>query len=167
MSDMRHEISNHEVEIRILEEKFNNQQIAIESLRQRLIEAGLDQKDLLKGNSAKDNIRISNLESSVKSAVSDLHKLQTHANDTTKTLSQYKKKMQELNQNITALQSAIRSLMDALQISYQQKIQIYKVENGDTLEKIARKHKTTIKALKELNNLKSDRIYIGQNLKLL
>lgn len=96
MSDMRHEISNHEVEIRILEEKFNNQQIAIESLRQRLIEAGLDQKDLLKGNSAKDNIRISNLESSVKSAVSDLHKLQIHANDTTKTLSQYKKKMQEL-----------------------------------------------------------------------
>jgi len=42
---------------------------------------------------------------------------------------------------------------------------VYKVKAGDTLSAIARKHKTTVKKLKELNHLKSDVIRIGQTIK--
>jgi LysM repeat protein len=42
----------------------------------------------------------------------------------------------------------------------------YKVKKGDTLYSIAKKHKTTVKTLKKLNNLKSDMIYAGQTLKV-
>ncbi len=45
-------------------------------------------------------------------------------------------------------------------------IQIYTVVPGDTLSRIARKHKTTVAALKKNNNLKSDILRIGQKLKL-
>lgn len=41
----------------------------------------------------------------------------------------------------------------------------YKVKSGDTLSEIAKNHKTTVQKLKQLNNLKSDRLSINQTLK--
>lgn len=43
---------------------------------------------------------------------------------------------------------------------------IYKVQNGDTLYKIALKYKTTVKEIKDLNVLKTDVILVGQSLKV-
>jgi membrane-bound lytic murein transglycosylase D len=40
----------------------------------------------------------------------------------------------------------------------------YKVKKGDTLSRIARKHHVTVNNLKKWNNLKSDKIQIGQTL---
>lgn len=42
----------------------------------------------------------------------------------------------------------------------------YVVKSGDSLSVIAHRHGTTVKALKETNNLKSDTIYVGQKLTL-
>jgi LysM repeat protein len=42
----------------------------------------------------------------------------------------------------------------------------YVVKSGDTLTRIARAHGTTIKALKTANHLTSDRIVVGQKLRL-
>ncbi len=42
----------------------------------------------------------------------------------------------------------------------------YKVKSGDSLGKIARKYHCTVKQLKNWNNLRSDRINIGQRLKV-
>lgn len=42
----------------------------------------------------------------------------------------------------------------------------YKVKSGDTLSHIAKKYHCTVKQLKSWNNLKSDRISIGQRLKV-
>ncbi|OIU69751.1 muramidase family protein [Rossellomorea aquimaris] len=46
------------------------------------------------------------------------------------------------------------------------KTSTYKVKSGDTLSAIAKKYGTTVSSLKKLNNLKSDRIYAGQVLKV-
>ena len=43
---------------------------------------------------------------------------------------------------------------------------VYIVKSGDTLSKIAQSHSTTISELRALNGLKTDRINIGQKLKL-
>ncbi|WP_026694108.1 LysM peptidoglycan-binding domain-containing protein [Peribacillus kribbensis] len=42
----------------------------------------------------------------------------------------------------------------------------YKVKKGDTLYSISKKAKTTVSNLKKINKLKSDRIYVGQALRL-
>ena len=42
----------------------------------------------------------------------------------------------------------------------------YRIVSGDTLSGIALKHKTTVRALKEKNNLKTDLIFVGQILNL-
>ena len=44
--------------------------------------------------------------------------------------------------------------------------QTYVVKSGDTLIKIAADHKTTVKALRSLNNLATDKIKVGQQLKI-
>ena len=43
---------------------------------------------------------------------------------------------------------------------------VYRVKGGDNLGKIAKKHGTTAKAIRALNNLSSDTIRVGQKLKL-
>lgn len=43
---------------------------------------------------------------------------------------------------------------------------VYEVRSGDSLSKVAVKNGTTVKALREVNNLKSDMIRVGQKLKL-
>ncbi|HEY5912819.1 MAG TPA: LysM peptidoglycan-binding domain-containing protein [Verrucomicrobiae bacterium] len=44
--------------------------------------------------------------------------------------------------------------------------QVYSVQSGDTLTKIAEKFKVTIKALRSANSLTTDRIKVGQKLKI-
>ena len=41
---------------------------------------------------------------------------------------------------------------------------VYLVKSGDTLSRIAKTHRTTVKAIKEANNLTTDRLSIGQKL---
>ena len=43
---------------------------------------------------------------------------------------------------------------------------VYVVKSGDALEKIAKNHNTTVKAIKALNGMKTDRINVGQKLKI-
>lgn len=43
---------------------------------------------------------------------------------------------------------------------------IYVTKSGDTLTKIAKAHGTTVKALRALNGLKTDRILVGQKIKV-
>ena len=42
----------------------------------------------------------------------------------------------------------------------------YVVKAGDTLDRIARAHRTTVKAIKLANGLTSDRIVVGHSLKI-
>jgi LysM repeat protein len=46
------------------------------------------------------------------------------------------------------------------------KYKIYKVKDGDTLSEIAEKHHIGLSKLKKFNNLRSDKIQIGQSLKI-
>jgi LysM repeat protein len=45
-------------------------------------------------------------------------------------------------------------------------VMVYQVKAGDTLTKIAKAHGTTVKAVRSLNQLKTDRIVVNQKLKL-
>jgi LysM repeat protein len=43
---------------------------------------------------------------------------------------------------------------------------VYLVKSGDTLSRIAKAHRTSIKAIKEANNLTTDRLSVGQKLEI-
>jgi LysM repeat protein len=171
---LRHEVNNHETEIRMAEERSNNQEATISSMRQQLLDSTQSNKELLKGNTTSIDGKIANIETINKGLIGDLGQLKTHANDTSTVLAEYKKKIAELektvsqlSQNIEHLQTALRSLTEAVAgPSTVDSGKIYRVKSGDSLEKIARAHNTTIKAIKELNKLSHDRIVIGQTLQI-
>lgn len=169
---LRHEVSNHETEIHMAEERSNNQETTIASLRQQLLDATQANKEMFKGGTANVEGKVTGLESINKGIIADISQLKTHANDSSTALAQYKQKISELekniaqlSQNIEHLQTALRSLTEALGGSVADG-KAYKVKTGDSLEKIAKAHGTTIKAIKELNNLSKDRIVVGQTLQM-
>ncbi len=184
IDDIKYETANHEAEIRMFEEKLNNQEIALDSLWKQLNDTNHSSSEKLKDNFSNFEMKISNIESSSKNAVTDLQQLKTHANDTAAVMATYKQKIAALekivdvqNQNIDHLQQALKAMMEALQIKdvavdmenpYHMIGAEYQVKAGDSLEKIARRNHTTVHKLKELNHLndKNDLIIVGQKLRL-
>lgn len=185
LEDMRHEISNHEAEIRMIEEKLNSLDAIIETLRDQMSESSKSHKEQLKGNSASLENKITSLENTSKGLVSDLKQFKTYTNESTLALTQYKSKIADLekiieqqNNSIDHLQSAMRSLTELMQIKESAAIKefaatteksdgtSYRVKPGDSLEKIAKNHQTTVQAIKEINGLTSDKIVVGKLIKI-
>lgn len=159
LDTISHAISNHDAEIEVLQEKLRTQEELVESLQKQIKET---QKASLSNSSASERL-----------LKAEVQKLQTHANDSSKSLAQYKKKIEELeqqlesqSQSLATLQAVFNTMMEALELDNPTTNNPYTVKNGDSLGKIALQHHTTIAEIKKLNNLKNDKINIGQRLKL-
>jgi LysM repeat protein len=189
INDLRHEVSNHEAEIRMLEEQLKNFDIIIDNVRDQISEAAKVQREQLKGSCSSIEARILAMENTHRGLISDLKLFKSHASEVSTVLGQYKQKIDELekavdqqNQNIDHLQEAMQALMDAFQVknapaknlpnkSLSSNLEgtngrTYRVKMGDNLEKIARAHQTTVQAIKGLNGLTSDRIDTGKLLQI-
>lgn len=182
VDEMRHRLNNHEAEIRMYDDKLENLETIIESVRDQLNDSSKAHKEQLKGSSSSLDSRITALEASAKGLADDMRQFKTHANESATALAGYKQKIEELaksidqqNQNIEHLQAAMRSLMLALNSDAPSALTssgntpnmatssiTYRIKAGDSLEKIARSHQTTVQAIKELNGLSSDRIVVGK-----
>ncbi|HYF97548.1 MAG TPA: LysM peptidoglycan-binding domain-containing protein [Coxiellaceae bacterium] len=192
--DLKNEVRNHETEIRMFEERLHNQENANEHMRQQLSDDFQTQKDFSRATLVNLQSKIDGLEKRLANAESqftslnqtsnslksDLRQNVSQINDAAVLLSQYKQKMQDLenqlnlqNQHIANLEVALQSLVEIIQIKDTPSSSpsstgttTYKVQPGDTLEKIARNHKVTIQQLKDYNQLNNDRIIVGQTLKI-
>lgn len=181
VNTLRHELSNQEAELRMCEQRINNQEDTISSLRQDVLDTSQTLRDSIKSQTTSLFERLGSLESSNKVLASDIELLRKHANDTTAALEMCKQKFSDLDkslqlqhQNTENLHAALKSITEALQIkenvasiaSVEDATKAYRVKPGDTLEKVARANKTTIKAIKELNNMRNDKIIVDQVLQL-
>lgn len=61
---------------------------------------------------------------------------------------------------------AVAAKAESRQPAKDSPIKFYTVKKGDTLNKIAQKHGTTVSALKRANSLRSNKIYVGHKLKI-
>jgi LysM repeat protein len=179
MEDIRHTVDNHEIEIRMYDEKLKNMDSIIDNVRDQLEEAVKFNKDQLKNNLAGVDAKLVSLDTITKGIANDIQQFKSFSNETTTVLAQYKKKIGEIektidlqNQNIEHLQAAMNSLMEALQGKVPKlgvpepssSNRSYKIQQGDSLEKIARNHQISIQSLKDANGLTSDRIVVGKTL---
>jgi LysM repeat protein len=127
---------------------------------------------------------LNNLEAMVRGLTNDLRQIKTQSNDSVTVLGQYKQKISELesllqvqSQHMQNLEAALQSMMEVWQAkeaareiaskaSESGSGKTYKVQPGDSLEKIARSQKVSVQALREANQLVNDRILVGQTLKI-
>lgn len=140
IADLKHQLHATDVEIHLLEEKLETAQAT---------------PDLNKELSALQR-KISHLERSHEKAASEIQSLTNHANQTSASFSQYRDRIQELDQQLNE-NAKKRATATASKMTH-------KVKAGDSLERIARHYHTSVSTLKKLNHLENDRITIGQEL---
>lgn len=174
---LRREVTHHEEEIRTFEQKTLTQEDVLDTLRKEAKETQLSHKQHSKNHQEQLETKLASFESAQKSITVDLKQLKVNSNETQELLKTYRDKIsglektvESLTRNLHSMQSAVNSLVEMMKEPSTNTLEtvnkLYKVKAGDTLEKIARASGTTIKTIKELNNLTKDQIVIGQTLKL-
>lgn len=195
ISDLRNDVKNHESEIRMFEERLSNQENSNENMHQQLSDDFQSQKDFARATHVNVQTKfdsfenrlsgietqIENLSRSSEGLMNDLRQINLQANDSVAVLGQYKQKLGELesllssqNRHIANLEAALQSIMELFQAKEMvpplsksgSTNKIYKVQPGDSLEKIARANGVSVPQLKEMNQLTNDRIIVGQSLKI-
>ena len=162
LADLKHSLNNTQVELQILDEQVKKDERLQQKTKGSSAVALTDTKSLEK--------RLFQLEQQQAKIALDLKQLASHASQTSGSLQQYKTKISELealvqNQNkllddVIDLKSALTSLSSASK----QSSSSYRVKAGDSLEKIAKNHGTTVEALKKANQLTHNKIMIDQEL---
>jgi LysM repeat protein len=180
LDNLKNEVQIHESQIMTFEEKFKNLEEIIDSLRQQTTSTVQSVKDTLKNHASQLDVKLADQQNAAKGLSNDV---KSFANENQQLLKDFRQRITELektmelqNQNIESLRTALSSVIEVIkgketnsekpESTTAETAKIYKVKAGDNLEKIAKQNQTTIKKLKEWNNLTSDQIIVGQKLKI-
>jgi len=185
-NNLKYELSNCCSEITVLQRRLNLLETELDALHEEIASTSKTNSNVVKDRTNSIHNKVTSLETTTQKLINDINTVKNHGNEVSVAMQQCQKQIQKLEEtnashtgNIHNLDVAMRSLMDAVQYGMGNNTKamaslnktssgsVYKVKSGDTLEKIARNHHTTIEALKELNQLRSeDFIIAGQELAL-
>ena len=116
--------------------------------------------------------RIAQLEKTLEKASNDLRSLNMAATQTSAKLQELEKSLlshEKRLDDVVKLKGTLTNISKAIGQRPQEtaaSTKIYRVKAGDSLEKIARNNHLSVETLKKLNQLSSDKIVIGQELRL-
>lgn len=172
LEDLRHDTNCFQTELQILDGRIKYYENALANLKQQDIE-----KQQLKINQIIADLHLlekkwASFEKGQESGKQELHHLTAHANETTSSLSQFKNRIEELEQDLLSQNrkfdelAKIKSNIETLAKSFNGAYKIYKVRAGDSLEKIAHRYQVKVEQIKKLNHLEKDLIVVGQELKI-
>ena len=140
LADVKHALHHAEVEIQLLEEQLHEQE-----------------KKTSTASSKELSVKIQQLEATQKQLKEELKTLAIHTEET----SAYVTKLETL---LVEYKNALACLGDLKSALLSSPTKSYRVKQGDSLERIAKAHKISVKALRECNQLQHDKIFIGQEL---
>ena len=175
LREMSYEIEELKVSLQQTHIEINALEDRIQTQEKELLEGRENSRD--PSQIAALEKRIDELKAAQKNTLADLSSLSTHATKTTSSLSGYRDKILTLEKKIATQDSRLSEVVKLKQtlssISHAMKtpqsnsgMKIYRVVSGDTLGKIAMQNGTSVRKIKEINNLNSNRIIVGQKLTL-
>ncbi len=173
-------LHNCEVELNMLKKSIESQEDSCHTLERDVRSLMKQVKESSKDSSSEAIKKAQGVEKQLDKLVSDMKQIKTHSNDLANTINdisttvsklemKLETKVEQQAKSIQALEKAMRSLTLALKGGSSQEIAsgtMYTVQSGDSLEKIAKKHHTSVQVLKEVNNLSSNTIRKGQKLQI-
>jgi LysM repeat protein len=172
LDDLRHDINCFQTELQILDGRIKYYENTLASLKQHDLEKQQGKIDLLTQQLQILEKKWTSYEKIQQGDTKELHELSSHANETTAALTQFKDRIAELEQDLLSQDhrfnelSRLKGNIENLAKGLRGEFKIYKVKPGDSLEKIARAHKTAVERIKKLNDLNHDLIVVGQELKI-
>lgn len=168
VEEVKHDLNTYEIEHHVLEGKLIDQEQTITALKQQVAELKSGRLDSFVQELQVLEKKLQDILKKQEKIVSDIRQLSTHANDTTTALAQYKDKIAQFEKAIhgqNAQLDEIKKLKEGIS-KLTENDKIYTVKQGDTLEKIARAHDTTVEAIKKKNKMDSDLIVVDQEIYL-
>ncbi|MDX8430850.1 MAG: LysM peptidoglycan-binding domain-containing protein [Candidatus Algichlamydia australiensis] len=171
IEELRTELNSSEMKQHILEGKITNQESQLSSIRQNQLEPQKAEIEQLSTDLNTVEKQLSGQIKKQEEAISDIRQLTLHANETTSALTQYKEKIADLERSlaeVSKIKANIKELsniaLNGLPKTSGTKAVVYEVQEGDTLERIARRFGTSAPEIMDQNRLKDDRILVGQKL---
>ncbi len=170
VEDIKHDLNTYEIEHHVIEGKLIDQEQTIASLRHQVAELKSGKLDSFVQELQNLDKKLHQIAKKQDKIVTDIRQLSSHANDTTTALAQYKDKIAQFEKAIQGqnLQlSEIQKIKDGItKLTEAESIKSYTVKAGDSLEKIARDHHTSVDKIKKVNGMTSDLIVVDQQLAL-
>lgn len=172
LDDLKHDINCFQTEIQILDGRIKYYENALASLKQQDIEKQQAKLEQIARDLNALEKKWAAYDKSQEGAKGDMQQLASHANETTSALSQFKSRIQELEQEILNQNRRFEDLaklkgnIETIAKSFKPGFKLYKVRPGDSLEKIANIHHTKVDRIKKLNDLDRDLIVVDQELKI-
>jgi DNA repair exonuclease SbcCD ATPase subunit len=173
LDDLRHDTNCFETEIQILDGRIKCFENALAGLKAQEIEKQQNRIEQIGAQLLALERKWSAFEKKQDANKEGLEHLTVHANETKVALTQFKTRIEEIETEVLSqsrrlealakLKGNIESLTKALKVDG---VKIYKVRPGDSLEKIAKAHKTDVATLKQMNGLSQDLIVVDQELKV-
>lgn len=172
LDDLRHDINCFQTELQILDGRIKYYENTLATLKQHDLEKQQAKIDQLAQQVQSLEKKWTSFEKIQQVDTQELQGLSSHANETTAALAQFKDRIGELEQEIFSQNrrfeevAKLKGHIENLAKGFTGEFKIYKVKPGDSLEKIARAHKTGVDKIKKLNDLDQDLIGVGQELKI-
>ena len=172
LDDLRHDINGFQTELQILDGRIKYSENALATLKQQDLEKQQAKIDQLMGQVQALEKKWLTAEKHQKTNTQELSELSDYANETIAALSQFKSRIGELEQEIHSQNrkfdelAKLKGHIEILAKGQSSDAKLYRVKAGDSLEKIARFHKTSVEKIKKINNLDQDLIVVGQELKI-
>ncbi len=172
LDDLRHDINCFQTEMQILDGRIKYYENTLATLKQHDLEKQQTKIDQLTAQIAILEKKWIHLEKSQKGELAELKELSSHADETTAALAQFKDRINELEGEIQSQNrrfddlAKLKGHIENIAKGFRVEFKVYHVKPGDSLEKIARAHKTAVEKIKKMNGLDQDLIVVGQELKI-
>ncbi len=172
LDDVRHDINCFQSELQILDGRIKYYENTLATLKQHDLEKQQTRIEQLGAQIQSLEKKWLSMEKNQGRDSEELGSLSTHANETTAALAQFKDRINELEQELHTQNRKVDEVakfkgnIEALTKGVMGEFKVYRVRPGDSLERIARAHKTSVDKIKKYNNLGQDLIVVGQELKI-
>ncbi|MBM3201499.1 MAG: LysM peptidoglycan-binding domain-containing protein [Chlamydiae bacterium] len=179
IDEIKHDIHTHQLELSVLEGKSQSNEETLLTMRKEGL--GTEAAKLEKTQSilAQLHQKISLVEKKQEEVEKHLQTVAHHNQEMQKALAQYREKIGEIERNISLHNQTIAEMakvkdhlrtLSEIAIS-QGTMEVegrhflpYRVKSGDTLDKIAKEHRTSAEMLRKINHMNNDLILAGQDL---
>ena len=179
IEEIKHDLHTHQMELNVLEGKVLNNEDALLAMKKEQIDSEHGKMEKYQQQLGQIGQKLAQGEKKQEESEKNLRNLLLHGQEVQKALAQYKDKINELERNISIqnqnlsemvkIKDHLRTISE-MATSHQtigpdgNWLQSYRVKSGDSLDKIAKEHKTSADVLRKINHLNNDLILAGQDL---